>query len=487
MRSTLSCFLFTALLPLYAQNGTPAKAVVEGDVVDATTNAPIAGARLKLTARQENVIYSKADKQGHFAISNLTPGLYELSVESSGFLHPPTASIDARLVQAASARSSNITSVVYVYPPSKIPPAQLKRSADADGTVRVTVTLPLLAYATITGKVTNASGLPMMDCNIELFRKRPAPPPGMPGRTGPFLNGNDEFESVPHNGDIGIEDCGEFRVARLEPGRYWLAVNKGSSASRSWESSDRITYFPAATDIDAAEPIEVVAGQTLRADVQIVRKPGVRVAGRLIGPPGVPDSVLSLPGAGPRPTHITLEPKRNVFVNANGPFTTGREDFEFNDVLPGQYMLIALMWDSKNDSLGPNQKNFGLVRDVEIANRDLVGLDLELEPLKNLPGEVTFGSGCTPGTVEIRAQSSISVNWGQITAVSESDGKFVLSGPLVGRAHLNVTWRSLPGPSPRVSSIRLGSQDLQKEDLLLPYLGTDTLHIAIECGGGRRP
>ena len=492
IRLTALCFpLLVFPTCLSAQTRSDSRAVLEIDVVNATTNSPIPGARLQWSSGQDESTYARTDRQGHFLANNVKPGIYGLVVQSQGFFESRGPSIDLRVAQPPANRGTpggGFTSVVYST--SQRPAPKFARSVDADGALHGKVTVPLLAYAVITGKVTDPSGMPMTNCSIELLKKNPNPPPGTPGFSPSLPAGDGVITSA--NANASADDRGEYRIASLEPGTYWLVVNKGSSAVRPWETSSRITYFPAATDVDAAKPIELAAVQTFQANIQIVRQAGVRVAGKLIRPPGAPDSVMTLPGNLSHSmlyTNITLVPRRNALLNANRPFTTGQEDYEFPDVLPGQYTLIALTRDAATDLTGQAQKAvFGLTQEVEVGERAMPGFDLALQPLRDLAGAVSFGEGCKPVPLEIATTGFNQVGGGRGTAVSGADGRFVLTGMLSGHFGLSASWRASPGPGARVSSIRLGNRDVQKDGFDSPYSGDDTLRIAIACGAsGRRP
>jgi hypothetical protein len=172
-------------------------------------------------------------------------------------------------------------------------------------------------------------------------------------------------------------------------------------------------------------------------------------------------------------------------LNSNGPFTNGQEDYVFQDVIPGKYTLMALTRDVASDRSGMNQKAvFGLMRDIVVGEKDLDGFDLALEPLRDLAGEVTFGEGCKPAPLEIRTNGFHTLGE-SVTAVSETDGKFVLRGLTTGRFDLNVSWRMDRQIVP-VSSIRLGERDVQKNGFDVPYQGDPVLRIAIDCANGGR-
>jgi len=72
-------------VPAQPQSTAATSGTVEGDVVNAATNAPVAGARVKLNQGDEP-IYTKADAQGHFVFRDLPPGYYNLAVERPGII-----------------------------------------------------------------------------------------------------------------------------------------------------------------------------------------------------------------------------------------------------------------------------------------------------------------------------------------------------------------------------------------------------------------
>jgi hypothetical protein len=159
-------------------------------------------------------------------------------------------------------------------------------------------------------------------------------------------------------------------------------------------------------------------------------------------------------------------------------------------VLSGKYVLVALTIDASTDPLGHNQKPvYGFLQDIEVGNRDVVGFDVALQPLRDLAGEVTFGEGCKPVPLTIRPSGYAMAMPGEEPVVSGADGAFVLTRLTSGRFTVNVSWDSGPSPGPgaQVSSIRLGERDVQKDGLDVPYSGDGPLRIAISCTASGRP
>src|ERR1017187_3186553 len=174
-------FTFLSLLwlpAILAQAPAPSPADLEGDVVNSTTGAPIAGARIKLERSAAEPIYTRADAHGHFRFGNLDPGLYTLSAGSPGFLKSSTA-----YVGLTDSRPDGGNGVVrkFISPPgyvSAVPAAAITKSTDSSGTQHAKATVPLLAYGVITGKVTDPYGVPLADTAVEVLAKAPVPASG---------------------------------------------------------------------------------------------------------------------------------------------------------------------------------------------------------------------------------------------------------------------------------------------------------------------
>ena len=452
-----------------AQAPAPLPADLEGDIVNSTTGAPISGARIKLERSPAEPTYTRADAHGHFRFGNLDPGVYTLSAGSAGFLKSSTAYVD---LTASRPDGGNgvvrgvISPVGYA---SAVPAAAITKSMDSSGTQHAKATVPLLAYGVITGKVTDPYGVPLADTTVEVLAKAPA-----------LANGS---TSAPARSvQVRTNDKGEFRAASLEPGSYYVVAKSNGMAT--WESSYRITYYGGATDLAAAKPLTVGAGEQVRGDVSLVRKSGVHVAGRLIKPPGVEGS------DGPMVhTYVALVPEQNPLLNANGPFTNGRDDYRLDDVLPGRYVLMALSRDASTDPFGGNQKElFGLIRPIEVGDGDVDNFDLTLAPLRDISGTVTYRQGCTPAPLHITAQNRGPLGWRQPEAISDADGKFVLHGLSTGRYNLSISADAGPGQiTPPVISIRHGARDVLKDGFESPYAGDEPISITVGCQNPGRP
>jgi hypothetical protein len=456
MRRT--ALLLSLLLPLCLHSQS--SAVLDGNVVEAATGTPLTNVRARI--ERLDPIYAKGDPQGHFVFPGLTPGRYELTVESPGYAPLSRVQVD---LTSPSARGSvaNLGNVKFT-----------KRIAE-DGTIHGTVIVPLVGQGAIAGKVTDPYGLPAIASNVEVLLK-----PAGNANSQPFVRAN-----------APTDDLGQYRFSGLPPGTYWVVaspINRGPATGH--DSSQRATYYPGATSLDGASPIVLAAGQSALVDIQIVRVAGVKVSGRIIRPPSVPDATVEVTGAAPRSalyTEVVLMPQGSPPRNMMARFTNGQDDFEIDDVLSGKYTLMAVMSNRSQDGAAGDQAAVaGLLKEVEIGQHDMAGVDLALEPVHDLPGEVTFGEGCQPGPLSIRTAGSFPFTTGQSRAISGADGKFVLTGLTAGRYQIMASWVDRPGPPLMFSSARLGDRDVLTNGFDAPYSGSEPLRIAIDCHGGRR-
>jgi hypothetical protein len=327
-----------------AQLAAPATAFVEGDVIDADTRAPVAGARIRLAAGEAEPIFSRTGSDGHFVFENLPPEVYSLNAEKPGFLplgfvphnekQRTSTTIDLRISRPRSDPNARRN----YSPPAYGPTPQVTRSLGPDGAWHVKVKIRLMAYAVITGRVTDPDGQLLEGALVDLS-STPAAKPG------------NQVSAIPVMSQTQTNGKGEFCFAYLRPGEYSIRL---SGFMHPEPKRYRLAYYRA-----SAKLVEVGPGQRVRADIQILVPNPVRLSGRLMIPPGVsPPSRASLQ------TNILLTPERdhNSIWRA-----AGKDVYEVKDLVPGKYFLTAVT------SVGPETQSdanfkpvFGLARAIEI-------------------------------------------------------------------------------------------------------------------------
>ena len=80
---TVAAALLWALLPLSAQQSTAVTGGLNGTVID-STHAVVSGAKITVSGPQGTRVVT-TDSLGHFSLSGLVPGFYDVTAERDGF------------------------------------------------------------------------------------------------------------------------------------------------------------------------------------------------------------------------------------------------------------------------------------------------------------------------------------------------------------------------------------------------------------------
>ena len=463
----LGPFILALAAAAGAQTSPPVTGIIEGVVQNSITGQPIEGARVKLSGMEQE-LYAKTDSAGHFQFARLGRGNYTVVAQFPGFLEPGQSGNYLRgaspQIQLPPPTGRN-AGVMVTYGGQPEPP---DITTDADGTVRASVSVALTPQAVITGKVTDPNGVACANCRMEVLTSRPACG-GLAGPTVFSPDGSMQFTQV---ANTTTDDRGEFRAGRLAAGSYYLRVDK-QTAQDGWESSYRETFFPHAIDLASAKPLDVQPGKVVRAEIEIVRLPGVRVAGKVIEPPGQP-----APSHPPRTyTSLSLEPPAGFMAVIE--FTNTRDgNFEIKDVLPGKHTLLAVTREAGNS---PQKELSAARKDIEVPESGLDGITVEMEPLRELSGIVTFVQGCPLEAVGVQAYGFGTTVLQPSEAVSGvPDGRFVLSGLGPMRYHLSVRLNASSGQL-FLASAKLGDIDVTQTGFDVPRSGDATLQILVNC------
>jgi hypothetical protein len=410
---------------------------LDGDVIDSVTGKPVAAARVKLAAVNSDPIYRTADARGHFHFDNLSGATYSLAVDHPGYL-APTAPLPIAAGQS-------------------------------------TVHVPLVAGGVIYGAITDPNGLPAPlgeGCFVRLFEQRPIHS-GSAGAAGvqPLPDGKNELVPAPYYAGFP-DDRGLYRSNLLKPGTYYVAVTVERAPS-FWAPAWRSTYYPRAFDLASAKAIRLEAGQQARADIQVISQPGIRVSGRVVIPPHDP------PPAGMQIfTNVHLRPSGGLLTKASGNSTVTADRFAMENLLPGKYTLMAETEQMSADGSGRNrQALFGMQREVELGERDIADLDVDLQPLADVTGKVTFDEGCASGPAPVHLSGGGMMGIQQYSAVSGPDGTFAFGTFHPSRLSLSVG-------SPGMSTVFLGDRDITKTGFDYPAPTPQPLRIVVHCATG---
>ena len=209
-------------------------------------------------ANSRSAIYQvKTDQEGHYRISNVLAGSYEVSPNAPGFV--------------VSMRSGSAAIIV------------------AEGETIDDVNFSLTKGAVITGRITNSEGQPLVEQGVALL---------------PVDNNNQSFR----NQNMGFgqpnmtDDRGIYRIFGLPQGKYKVSVGQSAdslSPGSSRRGSIRQTFYPGVNDFSKAAIVEVSeGGEAKNIDITVDANDNSQrfaVTGRIVdGVSGEPVSNLNL-------------------------------------------------------------------------------------------------------------------------------------------------------------------------------------------------
>ena len=406
----------------------PAAGRVAGIVLDRESRAPVARAVVMIAGTDVGVVrVTTADAQGRFSFSPVAAGRYLVSAQRHGYL----------------------AGMLGAYAPGRPGRVVVLTSGQ-----QVTgLQLALVPGASITGRVTDESGLPVPEARVRVLPKR------------------DVGGDIATAGDAGdpaapiTDDRGIYRVYHLPPGEYVVAVQPRRSATPVNILTDREVdlglsgaapsrpaapamvgagyesrYYGNVTSLKDAKPLLIKAGEERTGiDIRTAVVPLVRIEGVVAGDP-------------PRGVQVTLRPRdRDVagtllttFATTAGP--DGR--FLFGGVPPGAYTMAARVLPppvappSGDPLQAPRVAARWAARDIEVTNANLSNVRLELQPALSLSGQLrvegyqklpadlpTIRVGLRPtlATVQVPPVEPV---------VVDPSGRFTIAGILPGRYRL---------------------------------------------------
>ncbi|MCU1258153.1 MAG: hypothetical protein JWO80_1038 [Bryobacterales bacterium] len=297
-----------------------------GSVVNDITGEPVRRATVGLQCQGGTQVgvavqTTTADAGGRFEFPNLSPGRCMIWAERRGFAR------------------RNVT-----------------QDAGPDGGEAV---IRLTPYGVVTGKVVDENGDPMIGANVQVLQSMIA--------MGQRL--------VRPANSAATNDLGEYRIAQLPPGRYYVSAAvpvrstgspmKGLKPSDADSAAEDTTYAPlyyaGASDFSSATPIELAPGAEGRADFHMQPARGFTISGRIANmPPGFNGMVMLGP--------------RNAVDHFNGPgrpvqVSQDTGAFIVKDVTPGQYVVSASAFQGGERLSGSQEVSVarGDLEDVTVA------------------------------------------------------------------------------------------------------------------------
>jgi hypothetical protein len=226
-------------------------------------------------------------------LSGIPPGSYRVQVQKTGFIFDP-ANMAAFQV------------------------AEGQTEAVADSLVR--------RGAVIAGRVLDAHGEGIADVMVRAVRPPRVSGRGQPGPIGP-------------PGQSGqTNDIGEFRLAGLAPGDYYVAAMPRTrspleQSASSGGTAPATTFYPGSAEMSGARIVTVVAGQTVGGvEFSMLSARGFAISGVVVDETGRPvgNAMVSITQAAP----AMLGSHALSRTRPDGTFTVA-------NLLPGTYRLTA--------------------------------------------------------------------------------------------------------------------------------------------------
>ncbi len=410
---------------------------VEGHALNAVSGEPLRRVTLTLSPIDHagTPRTSVSDAQGRFVFEGIAAGTYRLAAERTGFLRSEYG-----------ARKTESPGVPIVVDEA--------RSA-------IGLDVRLTPQAVITGKVVDEEGEPVPHVDVAVFRRA----------------GFGRVRRLAKVDASATNDVGDFRIAGLEPGAYFLAAN-GSDASPVAQSNQQpeemyvASFYPGAADSAGALPVRIDAGQEVSGmDIQLQKSRVYRVRGKVVG---------SLPGVPLKGLEMRLLPKNATDampdVSPLIAFSSADGTFEFRGVQPGSYQLSGVKTQGGTRLLGKMP--------VEVTASHVENLRFNPDDGVSLTGSVHFEGDSGPpfqGAAAIVHPPDGDPNFSLSASISEI-GQFRFEG--ISRDEYRLDFLHLP------EDCYIKSSKLNGQSAMGPVLDLGAaqdaarLEITLSCKGG---
>jgi carboxypeptidase family protein len=284
----------------------PGRAAIEGVVTKEPGSEPVKKAVIELIAENQSEggdYTAVSGPDGGFRIEGIVPGRYHLFAERTGMLEADKhrARADGRVLTLGAGQ-------------------ELK-----DLRIR------LQAAAVVRGRVTDEDGDPLPNAQVTVLRQT-------------YVSGRSRFEQA---GAERTNDLGEYRVAGLPAGNYYVSVSpppdfkslieaagmaaadaRNTGAPDKPATSYQTTYYPGTADRSQASPVELHAGDEFPVNFSLTPSPSLSIRG----------SVVNLP---PRSSATIMLQSRDFSLVLNGAEMHQDGSFVIRDVAPGAYTILA--------------------------------------------------------------------------------------------------------------------------------------------------
>ena len=416
-------------VPQVPDNGT--RYVVSGTVVNSATGEPIPRALVQLFVNGSHVALSGPD--GRFQFGSVPAGAATITAQKPGFfnlqeLNVADSGSPYTMLQVGQDSSSNLT-------------------------------VKLLPSAKITGRVVDGNGDPIENIPVRGVVKR-------------VQNGEARWEE---RGTANTDDSGEYRMTNLMPGAYFISTGARSSstfwpvarqAGESYDSFYPPTFFPGAPSLSSASPVTVAAGQEANASFRLSVARAYRVTGTVSGMRRGPSSFMLFDAEG-------------TSTGLPGFFDWRTSRFRFSGVEPGSYTVFV-------SSIHGNASLVGMTA-VNVGDAD-VDTQVTISAIPSIPVHIQFenagnSSVADAGHVRVHLlpKEPNAFNVGGWSQSQDVNGTLAVSIPRIMPGRYKAEVQS--SGDTYVSSLRTGSSDLSRDDLIIAA-GAEPPALDVVMSGG---
>jgi len=284
---------------------------IEGQVLEAGRDTPLAGAELTLTrfrAKSETMgqyVFATTDFSGRFVFRDVRPGSYGLGASRRGY--------------------------VSVFYGARRPGDSGKDLSLAPGQRLTGITLRLPPHSVISGLIRDQDGEPLLGVQVDLL--------GVTYRLG--------GRRLVGKLKATTDDRGSFRIWGISPGRYYVRAWMPRSQSVLLYAP---VYYPGTPSEAEAAPIVLSPGTTIESlDLRLSAVKLVSVKGQVVGATAGRVTLTLHPG-----TLVEGDP-REVTGHEVGP----NESFELTRVVPGPYRLTVRAREGDREAVAQHSLNVG--------------------------------------------------------------------------------------------------------------------------------
>jgi protocatechuate 3,4-dioxygenase beta subunit len=290
-----------------------------------------------------------ADADGKFELTSLRPGAYSISASSPGYV-----------------LSAQDSKVFY-------------RPGD-------NATVTLVKGGVVTGRVTNSSGEAVIGAVVKAIKVREANEKAVRARGDLGSQITESFEMV--LGPFKTDDRGIYRIYGLTPGYYQVAAGGRSGQGFSLGlgnayDGDAPTYYPSSA-IETAADVTVLAGEeAANIDIRYRENRGHTISG----------TVTVSSGPAPQAITVLLTRASNGVVEATTIAMAGRDNFGFDTLLDGEYVVTAMGTSGNMSTTAGSEGITASVsqsRRVTLRGADVSGINLVIEPLASIAGRIVL-------------------------------------------------------------------------------------------------